>query len=54
MAETITIYTDGGSRGNPGPAAGGFVILDSVGKQIIAEAKFLPNATTNIAEYTAL
>jgi formyltetrahydrofolate-dependent phosphoribosylglycinamide formyltransferase len=54
LAETITIYTDGGSRGNPGPAAGGFVILDSAGKQISAEAKFLPNATNNIAEYTAL
>jgi len=54
LAETITIYTDGGSRGNPGPAAGAFIICDPAGKQICAEAKFLPNATNNIAEYTAL
>ncbi len=54
MAEALTIYTDGGSRGNPGPAAGAFIICDPAGKQICAEAKFLPNATNNIAEYTAL
>lgn len=54
MAQTITIYTDGGSRGNPGPAAGAFVIIDQAGKQLCAQAKFLPNATNNIAEYTAL
>ena len=54
MVDTITIYTDGGSRGNPGPAAGAFVIFDQAGKQICAQAKFLLNATNNIAEYTAL
>ena len=54
MVETITIYTDGGSRGNPGPAAGAFIILDPAGKQICGQAKFIPNATNNIAEYTAL
>ncbi|MDD5010815.1 MAG: phosphoribosylglycinamide formyltransferase [Phycisphaerae bacterium] len=54
MVEAITIYTDGGSRGNPGPAAGAFIICDPAGKQICAEAKFLPEATNNIAEYTAL
>ena len=54
MAQTITIYTDGGSRGNPGPAAGAFVIIDQDGKQLCAQAKFLPIATNNIAEYTAL
>ncbi len=54
MVEGITIYTDGGSRGNPGPAAGAFIILDNAGNQICAQAKFLPNATNNIAEYTAL
>jgi formyltetrahydrofolate-dependent phosphoribosylglycinamide formyltransferase len=54
LVETITIYTDGGSRGNPGPAAGAFVILDPSGKQICGQAKFIPNATNNIAEYTAL
>ena len=50
----LTIYTDGGSRGNPGPAAGAFVILDEHNKQIFAGAKFLTKATNNIAEYTGL
>jgi phosphoribosylglycinamide formyltransferase-1 len=54
LAQTITIYTDGGSRGNPGPAAGAFVLLDENGNQLCAQAKFLPIATNNIAEYTAL
>jgi len=54
LAQTITIYTDGGSRGNPGPAAGAFVLLDENGKQLCAQAKFLHTATNNIAEYTAL
>jgi formyltetrahydrofolate-dependent phosphoribosylglycinamide formyltransferase len=54
LVDTITIYTDGGSRGNPGPAAGAFIITDHAGKQICAQAKFLPDATNNIAEYTAL
>ncbi len=54
MVDTITIYTDGGSRGNPGPAAGAFIITDQAGKQICAQARFLPDATNNIAEYTAL
>jgi len=54
LVDTITIYTDGGSRGNPGPAAGAFIITDQAGKQICAQARFLPDATNNIAEYTAL
>lgn len=54
MAQTIKIYTDGGSRGNPGPAAGAFVLLDENKKQLCAQAKFIPVATNNIAEYTAL
>ena len=54
MVQTITIYTDGASRGNPGPAAGAFVLLDENQNQLCAQAKFLPSATNNIAEYTAL
>jgi phosphoribosylglycinamide formyltransferase 1 len=54
LVDTITIFTDGGSRGNPGPAAGAFVLFDQNNKQICAEAKFLPHATNNIAEYTGL
>jgi len=54
LVDTITIFTDGGSRGNPGPAAGAFVLLDENQKRIFAKAKFLPHATNNIAEYTGL
>ncbi|MBN1786780.1 MAG: phosphoribosylglycinamide formyltransferase [Sedimentisphaerales bacterium] len=54
MSQTFTIYTDGGSRGNPGPGAGAFIIFDSRQNQLCAEAKFLPDTTNNIAEYTGL
>lgn len=53
MADEITIYTDGGSRGNPGPAAAAFVLIDSEGRQLQAKAFFIGQATNNIAEYTA-
>lgn len=49
----ITINTDGGSRGNPGPAAYGFVVKDD-GKTIYSENGFLGVATNNQAEYTAV
>lgn len=47
-------HTDGGSRGNPGPAAAGFVLEDEAGRQLLARACFLGRATNNVAEYTAL
>ena len=48
----LTLYTDGGSRGNPGPAAWGFVIYQN--HQIVAEKSgFLGITTNNVAEYTA-
>lgn len=54
----VRIYTDGGSRGNPGPAASGAVIKEvKAGKEgpIIATAsKFLGKDTNNQAEYTAI
>ncbi|MCX5635534.1 MAG: formyltransferase family protein, partial [Planctomycetota bacterium] len=53
MADEITIYTDGGSRGNPGPAAAAFVLIDSTGRQLQAKAFFIGQATNNVAEYTA-
>jgi ribonuclease HI len=47
----ITIFTDGGSRGNPGPSAAGFVILDQH-QQVIAEGgEYLGITTSNQAEY---
>jgi ribonuclease HI len=49
----ITIFTDGGSRGNPGPAGSGAVIYQ--GKKKVAEvSKFLGMQTNNFAEYEAL
>jgi ribonuclease HI len=55
MSETseLTIYTDGGSRGNPGPAAYAFVI-QRTGEADIEERAFLGRTTNNIAEYTGL
>ena len=50
----IIIYTDGGSRGNPGPAAAAFVLTDQNKNQLRAKAFFLGKATNNIAEYTAV
>ena len=50
----IIIYTDGGSRGNPGPAAAGFTLAETDGTQLQAKAFFLGHATNNVAEYTAV
>ncbi|MEO6109400.1 MAG: reverse transcriptase-like protein [Candidatus Saccharimonadales bacterium] len=48
---TVTIYSDGGSRGNPGPSAAGFVILNS-NQEVIAEGgEYLGITTNNQAEY---
>jgi len=46
------IYIDGGSRGNPGPAAYAFIIKTERGD--IREASFIGLATNNVAEYSAL
>jgi formyltetrahydrofolate-dependent phosphoribosylglycinamide formyltransferase len=52
--EILKIYTDGASRGNPGPAAAGYVLKDSANKEIEAKGIYLGRATNNIAEYTGL
>lgn len=53
MQDKIIIYTDGGSRGNPGPSAAGFVLIDGAGNKLRARAFFLGESTNNVAEYTA-
>lgn len=53
MGASLKIYTDGGARGNPGPAACAFVVIDS-GNVIHKESKFLGRATNNEAEYEAV
>ena len=50
----LIIYTDGGSRGNPGPAATGVVIKDERGKNIKSYAETIGEATNNEAEYKAV
>jgi len=54
LPDKIIAYIDGGSRGNPGPAAAGFTLADSAGTQLQAKAFFLGQATNNVAEYTSL
>ena len=48
------MYSDGGARSNPGPAAVGFVIYDQNDREIFKGSKYLGVATNNTAEYMAL
>lgn len=50
----IIIHTDGGSRGNPGPAAVGIYISDSNNNEIIKIKSKIGVSTNNVAEYTAV
>jgi len=50
----IIIYTDGGSRGNPGPAAIGVVFCNEKGQTIKEYSQFLGRKTNNEAEYEAV
>lgn len=49
--EKIVAYTDGGARGNPGPAAAGVYIVDANGKAVKEISQFIGNSTNNFAEY---
>jgi len=49
-----TLRCDGGSRGNPGPAAAAYALFDPAGSEIEARGEFLGSATNNMAEYRAL
>jgi ribonuclease H / adenosylcobalamin/alpha-ribazole phosphatase len=48
------LYTDGGARGNPGPAAYGFVLEAEDGDVLAAEGARIGEATNNVAEYSGL
>lgn len=50
----LTIYTDGGSRNNPGPAALGVVIKDESGTIVANYGEYLGHQTNNFAEYAAI
>lgn len=50
----IKVYTDGGSRGNPGPSASGYVLLDMQDELLFKGGLYLGVTTNNQAEYQAL
>lgn len=52
--KTLIINTDGGARGNPGPAGTGVVIKSETGEIIYRHGGYLGVATNNVAEYKAL
>lgn len=49
-----TLFADGGSRGNPGPAASGAVLFDEQGAVLREIGTYLGIATNNVAEWTGL
>jgi len=48
------LFTDGGARGNPGPAAFAYVLEDEDGEVVAAHGEAIGVATNNVAEYSAL
>lgn len=48
------LFSDGASRGNPGPAAIGFLLQDATGNELAAEGECIGTTTNNIAEYQAV
>jgi ribonuclease HI len=49
-----TLRCDGGSRGNPGPGAYGFVLSDPSGAEVEACGEYIGHVTNNVAEYRSL
>lgn len=49
-----TLWSDGGARGNPGPAGIGIVLKDAEGAHIARGGAYIGEATNNVAEYEAL
>jgi ribonuclease HI/pterin-4a-carbinolamine dehydratase len=54
ILEKAKLFTDGGSRGNPGPSAIGVVILDMEDNVVKKSSKYIGETTNNQAEYKAL
>jgi ribonuclease HI len=54
LPKHVKLYGDGGSRGNPGPSASGFVILDMDDNVLFEQGVYLGITTNNQAEYQAL
>ena len=51
---SLNIFTDGGARGNPGPAAVGVVVKNQQGERLAGFGQFIGQATNNVAEYQAV
>ncbi|MGC5616354.1 histidine phosphatase family protein [Georgenia sp. Z1491] len=55
MTRRIVLHTDGGARGNPGPAGYGAVLTDAgTGERLASRSGWLGETTNNVAEYTAV
>jgi ribonuclease HI len=54
IPKQLITFSDGGSRGNPGPAAIAFLILSETGQVLMANSRYLGSRTNNQAEYEAL
>ncbi len=54
LPESVVLYADGASRGNPGPAGAGVVFCDESGATLGEAYEYLGKATNNVAEYKAL
>ena len=50
----LIAHSDGGARGNPGPAGYGVVIKDNTGKKVAGLSEYLGHQTNNFAEYQGL
>ncbi len=53
-AKYLIAHSDGGARGNPGPAGYGVVIKDESGRKVAALSEYLGHQTNNFAEYQGL
>ena len=54
VPKVLKIYSDGGARGNPGPAAIAFIALNEQGKVAKADSSYIGIRTNNQAEYEAV
>jgi ribonuclease HI len=54
MSQKLMIFSDGGARGNPGPAAAAFIALNAEGATVKADTRYIGIRTNNQAEYEAL
>lgn len=53
-SKEVVIHIDGGSRGNPGPAAYGLIVDQADGNRVASLSKYLGHTTNNVAEYEGL